>query len=387
MIKCIPNKEIPVLLADLVVDRNLPTPVYVQIKNQIRRRINQGILAPGSRLPNARELCGPLGVAYPTLSKAMKMLAEEGLIARTPSAGTFVKPNVRFIKNLAVTYDSMDHTEKEPWLGSILRGISMGVAPSKWHAQLFPLPNASIFGSGEQALLPRLLRDREIDGLIAISPHLPDEIEKVMNIPIPVVTYRNQYPIANTLFVMEDVEQAASGVMDYVAGELQHRKILLVMGHRSRHTKGMARSSTLYAEALLLQFRARNLPCSEETIIYSEFHWKQIKEQVRRSLTSFSHRPTAIITVSDALATETIRLARQLGLDVPRDLSVVGFGDVPRGSDLTTVHVPLEDMGQAAMNLLERSMYGDAEKHLRFSTELTIRSTCGRNSELQGTEK
>ncbi|WP_212526709.1 LacI family DNA-binding transcriptional regulator [Actinospica durhamensis] len=65
---------------------------------------------------------------------------------------------------------------------------------------------------------------------------------------------------------------------------------------------------------------------------------------------------TAVIALNDLMAAGVLAAARQAGQDVPRRLSVVGFDDVPFAADLsptlTTVRLPLEEIGRRAMELL-----------------------------------
>jgi DNA-binding LacI/PurR family transcriptional regulator len=88
-------------------------------------------------------------------------------------------------------------------------------------------------------------------------------------------------------------------------------------------------------------------------------------------------RPTAILAMSDVFALAAIDAAKELGLRVPDDLSVVGFDDIPIASQvsppLTTVRQPLVDKGRIAAELL----FGrrQAEAPIVLPTELVIRGT------------
>ncbi|UQN08951.1 LacI family DNA-binding transcriptional regulator [Deinococcus sp. QL22] len=66
--------------------------------------------------------------------------------------------------------------------------------------------------------------------------------------------------------------------------------------------------------------------------------------------------PTALFVSGDAMALGAIHVAQDLGLQVPKDLSVVGFDDLPLAAAarpaLTTVRQPLQQMGEAALELL-----------------------------------
>jgi LacI family transcriptional regulator len=74
------------------------------------------------------------------------------------------------------------------------------------------------------------------------------------------------------------------------------------------------------------------------------------------ALLALDPRPTAIFAANDEMAAGTYRAAHAAGLEIPRDLSVVGFDDGPIASRLipalTTVHVPVRSIGRAAATKL-----------------------------------
>ncbi|GAB2618832.1 LacI family transcriptional regulator [Paractinoplanes abujensis] len=90
---------------------------------------------------------------------------------------------------------------------------------------------------------------------------------------------------------------------------------------------------------------------------------------------------TGMICASDVLALGSIRAARRLGLDVPSDISVVGFDDSAlmtcTDPPLTTVRQPIEMMGQAAVDLLVNQIEGSGVEpdELLFEPELVVRGS------------
>ena len=92
---------------------------------------------------------------------------------------------------------------------------------------------------------------------------------------------------------------------------------------------------------------------------------------------------TGMICASDVLALGSIRAARRLGLDVPADVSVVGFDDsvlmTCTDPPLTTVRQPIEMMGQAAVDLLVNQIEGSGVQpdELLFEPELVVRGSTG----------
>lgn len=92
------------------------------------------------------------------------------------------------------------------------------------------------------------------------------------------------------------------------------------------------------------------------------------------------HRPTAIFAGSDLQAMGVYEAARQHGLRIPEDLSVVGFDDVQTaaflGPALTTVRQPLQDMAAAATRMLLDTVEGaPTQQHVILPTTLVVRGS------------
>ena len=93
-------------------------------------------------------------------------------------------------------------------------------------------------------------------------------------------------------------------------------------------------------------------------------------------------RPTAVLAMSDVMAIGVMWAARELGLRVPEDLSVVGFDDLDAALQssppLTTVHQPIREKGEEAVRLLLRMIASpDANRpeHKTLETRLIIRGS------------
>jgi LacI family xylobiose transport system transcriptional regulator len=98
-------------------------------------------------------------------------------------------------------------------------------------------------------------------------------------------------------------------------------------------------------------------------------------------------RPTAVLAMSDAMAIGAMRAARELGLRVPADVSIVGFDDVDVAKytdpPLTTVHQPIRRKGEEAVRLLlggGRSRDDGPTAQERLDTRLVIRGSTARAS-------
>ena len=108
---------------------------------------------------------------------------------------------------------------------------------------------------------------------------------------------------------------------------------------------------------------------------------------VARSLLSGDDPPTAVLCFSDLIAAGVLDAAADLGLVVPRDLTVVGFDDAPLAArtvpPLTTVRQDLAAKGRTAVDLLFAAMDAEREgrkhrpRHPRVPTVLVVRGSSG----------
>jgi DNA-binding LacI/PurR family transcriptional regulator len=95
-------------------------------------------------------------------------------------------------------------------------------------------------------------------------------------------------------------------------------------------------------------------------------------------------RPTAVVTSADLVALAVIKVFRSKGLEVPRDISVVGIDDIDwsryNEPPLTTVRIPQEEMGKTAIQLLEQlwALRKVNEPRRTIATSLVIRETTRR---------
>ena len=98
-----------------------------------------------------------------------------------------------------------------------------------------------------------------------------------------------------------------------------------------------------------------------------------------RALLAADPRPTAILASTDQLALGAMQAARELGLDVPRDVSIAGFDDVPAAgpADLTTIRQPLVEKGEHAARLLAELQAGGAPRRVMLPVELVVRGSTG----------
>jgi DNA-binding LacI/PurR family transcriptional regulator len=155
--------------------------------------------------------------------------------------------------------------------------------------------------------------------------------------------------------------------------ELGHRSIAMITG--PDHPFCLARTGG-YVSALT----EAGLPVDPNLIVKTQLT-REDGRTAARDLLARPDRPTAVFTANDMQALGVYQAARELGLCIPDDLSVVGFDDVPAVAwvdpPLTTVHQPLADMAVAATELALALGRGEdvTQVGVEIATTLTIRES------------
>ena len=97
---------------------------------------------------------------------------------------------------------------------------------------------------------------------------------------------------------------------------------------------------------------------------------------------SLKKTPTAIICANDTMAIAATRKIIQYGLNVPDDISIIGFDDITVAAQihpaLTTVSAPIDKIAELALNMLISQMQNKEidNKHIALPAKLVIRDTC-----------
>lgn len=137
--------------------------------------------------------------------------------------------------------------------------------------------------------------------------------------------------------------------------ELGHERIGLVRG------PDLFRSSAVRGKGFLDALAERGIPLDPAYDFKGAYTFESGVE-AGHALLALETPPTAIFTLNDDMAIGVMQAARDRGLELPRDLSVVGFDDLPMAArvwpNLTSVRLPIRDMGRMAAEKLLAPMRG-----------------------------
>lgn len=198
-------------------------------------------------------------------------------------------------------------------------------------------------------LVRRLFATIAPDGIL-LSPPLSENTEFVESvrklggrIALISATHGDEFTHIST-----DERGASKAIMAHLLG-LGHRRIGFVRGHPQHF------GATLRYDGYCQSLAEAGFALEPELVAQGYFDLQSGLEATR-ALLSLPQRPTAIFASNDEMAVGALMAAREFGLDVPGDISIVGFDDTPISRlispALTTVRQPLEAIGAAGVEAI-----------------------------------
>jgi len=221
---------------------------------------------------------------------------------------------------------------------------------------------------------------RQADGLliISISPLCDTEVAWLNQAEIPIVMIDADHPgLTNFRRVVVDDEEGGRLATRHLL-ELGHRRIGFVGDHTDNPFHFTSTRDRLRGHLQALE--AAGLPVRPDDRVQGE-HCRAEARRLAGRLLASSDRPSAIFAASDTQAAGVLEAARDLGLRVPDQLSVIGFDDIELAEivGLSTVRQPLFRSGQRGMQLLLDAVRGHPYPPGRevLPLELVVRGTTG----------
>ncbi|EOV9527127.1 LacI family DNA-binding transcriptional regulator [Bacillus cytotoxicus] len=193
-----------------------------------------------------------------------------------------------------------------------------------------------------------LLLRKRVDGLIiATSFQDTTHIKKLVEKHIPVVLFSTDIPALSVDMVSVDDYKAAFQAMDYLLS-LGHKRIGLI----AEQTTSSKYRIQGYKDAL----EAAGVNVDENLIHYTEAATIQNGKQITKLLFEEKDRPTAIFACNDILAAGVMQGAKEEGIRIPTELSIIGFDNTILADicypPLTTIAQPIQEMAEQTTSLL-----------------------------------
>ncbi len=356
---------------------------YLRIYNSLKADIQAKRYQVGEQLPTEAELQQIYGVSRITVKKAMEMLSDERLVERFSGKGTFVRA-------CAEEKKSQTAASEKKILGLVMSGFGAsfgqefvrGVAEAA-NAAGYCLMTGLFYKSAaeEQQLIDRLI-ENGVQGMIVMPIHdgsianagiLERAIAK-----FPMVLADRFMAGIRLPYVGTDNANAAFEATRYLF-ELGHENIGLVSPIPS--TTAITEREAGYMRAYAMtnyQIKPSYLVPSLQSSMPGRDTPENFRADVEYMKAYYRNNPevTALLCIDSNVMAICMTAAAELGLQVPRDKSLVCFDaiDSDRSQSVCThIRQPEEKMGRVAVELLLESIAGDTEpKHVLLPAVLSI---------------
>lgn len=301
---------------------------------------------------------GRYGVASATVSRVLDAVAELGY------ESSLVASSMRSRRTGVVGVLVSDF---EPFSAEVLKGVGAALSSHRYDLLAYAGARDSDPQGWERRSLSRL-SGTLIDAAIMVTPTVLG-----VNADVPIVAVD---PHAGRV----DIPSVES---DSLAGGFEATTHLLELGHRRigfLAGRPELRSSEMREAGYRRALRQAGIRFDPALVAVGMYDPDTVRI-VGRALLQQSDRPTAVFAANDRTALGLIEVAGELGLDVPGDLSVIGFDDIPEAfltaRPLSTVRQPIQRLGAEAARMLVTMLAGGMPEatHLVLPTRLIPRAT------------
>ena len=358
-----------------MLSRDSEVPLHRQVSELLEQRISSGLYGDSSRMPTELDISRELGVSRSTLRLAFKHLEDRGLLTRGRGRGTYAKRRLPYPTDpstpwIGIVGPSLDSILIQP----VISGIESVLGPANISLRFQPTWD-------DASTLEATIRHAVSEGALGM---LVFAAEDTIYSPAIAELVGKGYPICLFDRALQGLTTDCS-MTDNVQGGHIAASHLISLGHERIAFVSRSTTSTYTVDCRRRGFRLAmelaGLQVSPSLDILGR-EWRQNTCSLLRS----SERPTAVFALNDNVAMNLITAVREMGLSVPRDLSVVGFDGSEIGArfmtPLTSVRQNFSDIGRIAAEMLMQRIGGDTQypRWVFSPPSLIVRQSCGAGS-------
>jgi len=366
-------------------------PRYRVIANQLRRKIRAGEYGSDLSLPSEAVLTKKFNVSRGTIREAVALLAQEKLVYGVRGKGIYVAIPRQRVPQMTLVFSYCDaYSLHHPYLNSLyhsfeerLRELSQSNGDGqKISVQCIRVAKSSsgyTLLNAEDTLQEHIIDPHHVQGLCLTTSIPEHELVEIQRRGISCI-YLDSAEESKCSSIYIDHFKTKMMAITHLK-ELGHRNIGLVMLREMMEDK--SEDETAWPKVLARVIKSAQemgINISERNIVLCDDWNRKLAYIAVKELLVRKDRPTALVCFDDFLALGARDAAKELGLSVPRDLSLVGLGDYFPDSGLTTIKVPLTKMAQTGAEVLVKLIQNINEKPFRIcldDCELVFRQSSG----------
>ncbi len=233
-----------------------------------------------------------------------------------------------------------------------------------------------MFSSKEDVSYKKICEEKRVEGLIFMGLRLDNKyIEDIKQIKVPVAVIDQKIESENSVYISSDNVLGVKKAMNYLI-ENGHKDIGILKGYKEAEVS--EKRFTAFKNYLV----SKDL-YNEEYVFYGDFT-KNSGILVGEKIAELKKKPIAIFCVSDLMAIGVINGLKNRGINVPEDISIIGFDNINIAEftvpALTTISQNGFKIGEESVNaIIDRIENKSFLKNIEVEPELIIRSSCKKN--------
>ena len=256
----------------------------------------------------------------------------------------------------------------------IIRGANLKARETGVHLMVSSLTKEDL----DQVVLSTLCGNGLADGVVVMISEAASKSKKFLEkVAVPLVILNADVKFNNVDCVTIDQREGAVSLMDHLLSDRSLRRVVFVGGPKTNIDSKVRFS--VYQEKMA----AAGLPIAPDDVFHLDFQYDSAFSLASKKVQSWAGSDCCVFAANDEMAAGIMHACISAGLSIPSDLRIVGFDDTRLARlvrpSLTTVRVPMSEMGAAAieslMKRIENPQASDAKITLR--PELVVRESCG----------
>jgi len=355
----------------MMINKKSPVPKYFQLQTWLQDRIEQGYYATNEKIPTENELVKLSGLSRATVRQALRNLENDGYIIRKKRLGSFVQKIEKKSTNI-------------PTVGILIPDIRSGYAPilargaedeaTKNNVSLI-LCNTDDMLSQAGYHIERLIK-LNVSGIIYIPVAASDQknlkvINKLIRKKIPVVLADRGIQDSNLDFVTTNNFDGSRQITQHLINN-GHERIAFL-------SNNLYSTERLRYDGFMSKMKEHNINQDPSITIRDKgaFNVNRYLNHAHQILKN-KRKFTAVYAGHDRIALLFYAAAKNLGMRVPEDFSLVGYDNMPLTTvSLTTMHQPIYEMGQESLRLIISRMNNEKSniKNIILNSNLIERSS------------
>ncbi|MCF6177653.1 MAG: GntR family transcriptional regulator [Victivallaceae bacterium] len=350
----------------MLISSKVATPLYYQVKEKLKKKIQQGKFMPGARLNSEYELMKQYNFSRNTARQALTALVNEGYAFRVHGKGTFVTldvPDQPENRKNSIGFILCNRKFDLPVYAETLRGIDSVARQNRKHLFFTELEN---FTTKHQ--LPLMITDRAVDGVVITGLVSQQILDTFDEIKLPYVLIGVMPPDGRKYIVIADHRSDAVLGIEHLL-QHGHREIAFINGKSSylqyRELERGVTQSLKQAVALEHSF-----------VRHCESFSEQEAFEAMLQLLKGQNPVSAVFVANPDMTRGVVKAIERMRLNIPEDISVIGYGnsdDLKRHNPSITLIEPKPfELASLATGILQQVIDGEKDIPKTVMLEATL---------------